>query len=169
MKLETKIQLEQRRKNNARQRNKDRINEKMEIQIKHFKNTNKTRNEKGTKNLHTTDHQKYNNLQHANINTKINTNSQNFPNTKIEELNNFENSSDYEAMWEIAIDKWTGNWNFYRERLTNSILEKSGMNNKRQKRQTKIDFAELTGQNINGSATGPQSFSLNTTIATQKK
>ena len=58
-------------------------------------------------------------------------------------------------MWEIAIDKWTRNWNFYRERLTDSILEKFGMNYKRQKRQTKIDFVELTGQNINGSATGP--------------
>ena len=30
------------------------------------------------------------------------------------------------------------------------------MNNKRQKRQTNVDFVELTGQNINGSATGPQ-------------
>ena len=30
------------------------------------------------------------------------------------------------------------------------------MNTKRQKRQTKIDFVELKGQNINGSATGPQ-------------
>ena len=59
-------------------------------------------------------------------------------------------------MWEIAIDKWTRNWNFYRERLTDSILEKFGMNNKRQKRQTKRDFVELKGQNINGSATGPQ-------------
>ena len=59
-------------------------------------------------------------------------------------------------MWEIAIDKWTRNWNFYREKLTNSILEKFNMNNKRQKRQTKVDFVELTGQNIKGSATGPQ-------------
>ena len=158
MKVETKLQLEQRLKNDARQRIKDRINEKMEIQIKHFKNKNKTRNEKGTKNLHTTDHRKYNNLQHHVYynNTKANTNSQHFPKTKIEELNNFENSSDYEAMWEIAIDKWTRYWNFYRERLTDSILEKLGMNNKRQKRQTKIDFVELTGQHINGSATEPQ-------------
>ena len=31
--------------NDARQRIKDRINEKMEIKIKHFKNKNKTRNE----------------------------------------------------------------------------------------------------------------------------
>ena len=30
------------------------------------------------------------------------------------------------------------------------------MNNKREKRETKVDFVELTGQNINGSATGPQ-------------
>ena len=59
-------------------------------------------------------------------------------------------------MLEIAINKWTRNWNFYREQLTNSILEKFNMNNKRQKRQTKVDFAELPGQNINGSTTGPQ-------------
>ena len=41
MKGETKIQMEQRLKNEARQRIKDRINEKMETQIKHFKNKNK--------------------------------------------------------------------------------------------------------------------------------
>ena len=158
MKVETKIKLEQRLKKDARQRIKDRINEKIEIQIKHYKSKNKTRNEKGINNFHTTDQQKYDNLQHHvfNNNTKVNTNPQHFPNTKIEELNNIENSSDYEAMWEIAIDKWTRNWNFNRERLTDSILEKFGMSNKRQKRQTKIDFVELTGQNINGSATGPQ-------------
>ena len=67
----------------------------------------------------------------------------------------FKNSSDYEAMWEIAIDKWTRNSNFYRERLTGSNLEKFGLKNKRQKRQTNIDFVELKRQNINGSATGP--------------
>ena len=66
---------------------------------------------KSIKNFHTTDHQKSYNLQHHVFknNTKVNTNPQHFPNTKIEELNNFENSSDYEAMWEIAIDKWTRN------------------------------------------------------------
>ena len=32
------------------------------------------------------------------------------------------------------------------------------MNNKRQKRQTKVDFVELTGQNIDNSATGPQNI-----------
>ena len=53
-------------------------------------------------------------------------------NYNITELENFQNSSDYEEMWNIAIDKWTRNWNFYREHLTNSILEKSQLNNKRQ-------------------------------------
>ena len=71
-------------------------------------------------------------------------------------LENFKNSSYYEEMWNIAIDKWTRNWNFYREHLTNSILEKFQLNNKREKRQTKEDYIELTGQNINGSAIGPQ-------------
>ena len=120
MKVETKIQLEKRLKHDARQRINDRINEKMEIKIRHFKNKNKTRNEMCIRKFHTTDHQKYNNLQlHVfNNRTKVNTNLQNYPNTKIDELNNFQNSSDYEAMWEIAIDKRTRNWNFYRERLT---------------------------------------------------
>ena len=68
---------------------------------------NKARNEKDINKFHATDQQKYNNLQHHvfNNNAKVNTNPQNFPNTKIEELNNFENSSDYEAMREIAINK----------------------------------------------------------------
>ena len=157
MKGETKIQMEQRLKNEARQRIKDRINEKMEIQIKHFKNKNKTKNDKAINNYHTIHQQKYDNLQHYVFHQNhTNTHPKYFNNTKIEELNNFKNNSDYEAMWEIAIDKWTRNWNFYRERLTDSLLEKFGMNNKRQKRQTKIDFVELKGQNINGSATGPQ-------------
>ena len=39
MKVETKIQIEQRLKNEARQGIKDRINEKMEIQIQHFQMT----------------------------------------------------------------------------------------------------------------------------------
>ena len=131
----------------------------MEIQIKHLQNNNKTRNEKAINNYHTFDQQKYDNLQHYVFHQKrINTHPNHFNNTKIEELDNFKSSSDYEAMWEIAINKWTRNWNFYREQLTDSILEKFGMNNKRQKRQTKIDFVELKGQNINGSASGPQAI-----------
>ena len=64
MKVETKIQMEQRLKNEARQRIKDRINEKMEIKIKHFKNKNKTRNDKAINKYHTSHQQNYNNLQH---------------------------------------------------------------------------------------------------------
>ena len=156
MKVETKIQMEQRLKNEARQRIKDRINEKMELQIKHFKNKNKTRNDKAINNYHTFHQQKHDNLQHCVFQNHTSTYPKYFNNTKIEELNSFENNSDYEAMWEIAIDKWTRNWNFYRERLTDSILNKFNLNSKRQKRQTQVDFVELTGQNIKGSATGPQ-------------
>ena len=67
-------------------------------------------------------------------NTIIPTLIQDIYNTKVEESNNTKNYSDYEAMWEKAIDKWTRNWNFYRERLTDSILDKFNMNNKRQKK-----------------------------------
>ena len=149
--------MEQRLKNEARQRIKDRINEKMEIQIRHFKNKNKTRNDNANNNYHTFHQHNYDNLQHYVFHQNhTNTHPKYFNNTKIEELNNIKNNSDYEEMWEIAINKWTRNWNFYRERLTDSILEKFGMNNKRQTRQTKIDFVELKGQNINSSATGPQ-------------
>ena len=157
MKVETKIQMEQRLKNEARQRIKDSINEKMEIQIQHFKNKNKTRNCNTINNYHTFNPKKYDNLQHYVFqHNHTNTYPKYLNITKVEESNNTKNYSDYEAMWEIAIDKWTRNWNFYRERLTDSILKKFNMNNKRQKRQTQIDFVELTGQNINGSATGPQ-------------
>ena len=149
--------MEQRLKNEARQRIKDRINEKMEIQIKHFKNKNKTRNDNTINNYQTFNPQKYDNLQHYVFqHNHTNTYPKYLNITKVEKSNNTKNYSDYEAMWEIDIDKWTRNWNFYRERLTDSILNKFNMNNKIQKRQTQIDFVELTGQNINGSATGPQ-------------
>ena len=82
----------------------------MEIQIKNFKNKNKTRNETASNNFHTFNQQKYNNPQHYVFNQNhINTHPKHFNNTKIEELDNFKNSSDYEAMWEIVIDKGTRN------------------------------------------------------------
>ena len=122
---------------------------KMEIQIHHFKNKNKTRNYNTINNYHTINPQKYDNLQHYVFqHNHTNTYPKYLNITKVEESNNTKNYSDYEAMWEIVIDKWTRNWNFYRERLTDSILNKFNMNNKRQKRQTQIDFVELTGQNI---------------------
>ena len=36
-------------------------------------------------------------------------NPQYYTNTKIEEIEDSKNRSDYEAIWEIAIDKWTRN------------------------------------------------------------
>ena len=137
MKIETKLQLEQRLKNNAKHRIKDLINERMNIHIEQLKQKNRTRN--GT-NTFTNKFKHINEYKHY-INTDNITNI---------------NDTDYEAMWETAIDQWTRNWNFYTERLTNNILNKFNLNTKRQKRQTNIDFIELTGQNINGSATGPQ-------------
>ena len=137
MKIETKLQHEQRLKDNAKHRIKDLINERMNIHIEQLKQKNRTRN--GT-NTFTNKFKHINEYKHY-INTDNMTNI---------------NDTDYEAMWETAIDQWTRNWNFYTERLTDSILKKFNLNTKRQKRQTNIDFIELTGQNINGSATGPQ-------------
>ena len=160
MKIETKIELEHRLHERVRQRLKDRINDRMTKRIKYFQNKNKTPNKHSniSQNKYTG---KLNNVTNHLIHNHNHTNFLSYPkyftyNTKIKELEEFKNSSDYEAMWEIAIDKWTRNWNFYREQLTNSILDKFNLNNKRQKRQTKVNFVELTGQNINGSATGPQ-------------
>ena len=75
---------------------------------------------------------------------------------KITEIEEFPNNTDYEAIWDIAIDKWTRNWNFYRKKLTESILSNLNIHHKRQKRQTNIELIELTGEKANGSATGPQ-------------
>ena len=137
MKIETKLQHEQRLKDNAKHRIKDLINERMNIHIEQLKQKNRKRNETNT---FTTKFQHINEYKHS---------------INIDNITNI-NDTDYEAMWETAIDQWTRNWNFYTERLTDSILNKFNLNTKRQKRQTNIDFIELTGQNINGSATGPQ-------------
>ena len=160
MKKETEIELEHRLHKRVKQRLKDRINDRMTKRIKYFQNQNKTLNKhpRNSQNKHT---EKLNNVTNHLIDNHNHTNFKSYPdyftyNTKMKELEEFKNSLDYEAMWEIAIVKPRRNWNFYREQLTNSILEKFNMNNKRQKRQTKVDFVELTGQNINGSATGPQ-------------
>ena len=156
MKIETKIELEHR----LHERLKDPINDRMTERIKYFQNKNKALN-KHSNNSQYKYTEKPNNVTNRLIHNHNHTNFKIYPayftdNTKIKELEEFKNSSHYKAMWERAIDKWTRNWNFYREQLTNSILEKFNMNNKRQKRQTKIDFVELPGQNINNSAIGPQ-------------
>ena len=155
MKIETKIQSHHKLRNRIKEQIRNRINERMEKQMQNFQNKNKTK----TNMSHTTAQEVFSKFEdHISSNTtkfKTNTNLFIF-NENSKELEEFRNSSDYEQLWEIAIDKWTRNWNFYRKRLTDSILEKFQLNNKRQKRQTKEDYVELTGQNINGSAIGPQ-------------
>ena len=134
MKIETKNELEHRLHERVKQRLKYRINDKMNERIKYFQNKNKTM-KKCTHNSQNKHTEKINNVSNH-------TNFMSYPeyvadNTKINELEKFKNSSDYEEMWEIAIDKWTRNWNLYREQLTNSILEKFNMNSKRQKKTSK--------------------------------
>ena len=151
LKIDTQIRSQYKIQNKLKEHIKDRINERIEKHIKNIKNKNKIK-------LHTS-----NKIERENFNklmkyvsdnqTELTADSNSIQDIyNITELENFKNSSDYEEMWNIAIDKWTRNWNFYREHLTNSILEKFQLNNKRQKRQTKEDYIELTGQNINGSA-----------------
>ena len=155
MKIDTQIQSHYKTQNKVKEHIKDRINERMEKHINKIKNKNKIK-------IHTP-----NTMERENFNKLMNNVSDNQtelttdPNSikdiyKNTALENFKKSSDYEEMWNIAIDKWTRNWNFYREHLTNSVLEKFQLNNKREKRQTKEDYIALTGKNINGSATGPQ-------------
>ena len=89
MKVETKIQMEKRLKNEARQRIKDRINEKMELQIQHFKNKNNTKYYNTINNYHTFNPQKNDNLQHDVFqHNHTNTSQRYLNNTKVEESNN---------------------------------------------------------------------------------
>ena len=136
LKMETKTKLEDRLNQDVKQRIKDRINERM---------TERIRNHRRRKN-HTLSTNHTSNYQRPIIHYK----------TKIKEVEEFTISADYEAMWNIVIDKWTRNWNFYREKLTDSILSKFNINHKRQKRLTDLELIELTSQNANGSATGAQ-------------
>ena len=151
MKIDTEIQSQYKIQNKLKEHIKNRINERMEKHIKNFKNKNKI--EINTSN--TIERENFNKLmKHVFDNqSNLTVDSTLIPDSyKLPELKEFKNSSDYEEMWNIAIDKWIKNWNFYREHLTNSILEQFQLNNKRQKHQTKEDYVELTGQNIKGSA-----------------
>ena len=167
MKKDTQIQSHYKIQNKLKEHIKDRINERMEKHINKIKK-NKIK-------IHTPI-----TMERKNFNKLMNNVSDNqteltmdpnsikdiYNNTALE---NFKNSSDYEEMWNIAIGKWTRNWNFYREHLTNRILEKFQLNNKREKRQTKEDYIELTGQNIMAQQLDLKIFLLNITIATQRK
>ena len=138
MKIDTQIQSHYKIQNKLKEHIKDRINERMEKHINNIKNENKIK-------IHTS-----NTMERENFNKLMNHVSDNQtelttdPNSIKDIYNNivlenFKNSSDYEEMWNIAIDNWTRNWNFYREHLTNSILGKFQLNNKRQNvKQRKI-------------------------------
>ena len=153
--MKTDTEIRSKYKQNIREQIKKHIQERTEKHIENFQKKNKTK----TNNKNVTDHNNFNRLMDHVFNntTKFETEIYKLPSKYASpDLKEFKNSTDYEQMWEIAIDKWTRNWNFYREQLTDSILEKFQLNNKRDKRQTKEDYVELKGQNINGSAVGPQ-------------
>ena len=155
MKIDTEIRSKYKIKQNIREQIKEHIQERMEKHIESFQKKNKTK----TNNINVTDQDNFNKLMDHVFNnkTKFETEIYKLPSKYTSpDLKEFKNSTDYEQMWEIAIDKWTRNWNFCREQLTDNILEKFQLNNKRNKRQTKEDYVELKGQNINGSAVGPQ-------------
>ena len=103
-KVETKVRLENILNKHVQERVKDRINYCMTERIKdHSRRKNMTANYKQPV------------IQHE---------------TKVKELEVIKNDTDYEAMWDIAIDNWTHNWNVYREKLTDSILSKLYLNRK---------------------------------------
>ena len=121
MEIEPKVDLEHRLPQRVKQRLKDRINERMTERIKYFQNKNKALNIQSN-NLQNNYTGKLNNLTKHIIHKHNRTNFKSYPeyftyDTNIKELEEFKNNTDYEAMWEIAIDKWTRNWNFYREQL----------------------------------------------------
>ena len=128
--------MEDRLNRNVKQRINDRINEKMTLRIKNDRR-------RKSKTLITYDTTNYRQ-------------SINIYRSKIKGVEKLTNSTDYEAMWDIAIDKWTRNWHFHREKLTDSIISKFNIKQNRQKGQANLQSIELTGQNAKGSATGPQ-------------
>ena len=151
MKIDTEIRSKYKTKQNIKEQIREHIQERMEKHMESLQKKNRIK----TNNINVTDHKL---MDHVFDNTtKFETEIYELPSKyTLPDLKEFTNSTDYEQMWEIAIDKWTRNWNFYREQLTDSILEKFQLSNKRNKRQTKEDYVELKGQNINGSAVGPQ-------------
>ena len=155
MKIDTEIRSKYKIKQNIREQIKEHIQERIEKHIENFQKKNKTK----TNNINVTDQDNFNKLMDHVFNNKTKFETEIYelpPKYTSPDLTEFKNSTDYEQIWEIAIDNWTRNWNFFREQLTDSILEKFQLNNKRNKRQTKGDYVELKGQNINGSAVGPQ-------------
>ena len=108
MKIDTQIQSQYKIQNQLKEHIKDRINERMEKHIKNIKNKNKIK-------IHTS-----NTIERENLNKLMNHVSDNRTELTADSnsikdiyndtaLENFKNSSHYEEMWNIAIDKWSRN------------------------------------------------------------
>ena len=108
MKIETKIELEHRLHQRVKQRLKDRIIERMTERMKYFQNKNKTLN-KHSNNSQNKYTGKLNNLTKHIIHNHNHANFKSYPeyftyDTNIKELEEFKNSTGYEAICEIAIE-----------------------------------------------------------------
>ena len=108
MKIDTQKQSQYKIQNKLKEHIKDRINEKMEKHIKNIKNKSKIK-------IHTSntiERENFNKLMkyvsdnQTELTADSNTINDIYNNTALE---NFKNSSDYEEMWNIAIDKWSRN------------------------------------------------------------
>ena len=114
MKIDTEIRSRYKTKQNIREQIKEHIQERIEKHIENFQKKNKTK----TNNINVTDQDNFNKLMdHVfNNNTKFETEIYELTSKYTPpDLKEFKNSTDYEQMWEIDIDKWTRNWNFYRD------------------------------------------------------
>ena len=107
-KIETKARLENRLHKNVRQPIKDRIDERLTKRIKHHR-----------RNKNLTTHHMWNDNKITNKRPHI------YYGPKINEIEEFTNSTDHKTMWKRTIDKWTRNSNFHREMLTDSLLSNS--------------------------------------------
>ena len=110
MKIDTEIRSRYKTKQNIREQIKEHIQERMEKHMESLQKKNRIK----TNNINVTDQDNFNKLMdHVSNNiTKFETGIYELPSKYTSpDLKEFTNSTDYEQMWEIAIDKWTRNWN----------------------------------------------------------
>ena len=106
MKIDTEIRSKYKIKQNIREQIKEHIQERMEKHIESFQKKRKTK----TNNINATDQDNFNKLMDHVFNnkTKFETEIYILPSKYNSlDLKEFKNSTDYEQMWEIAIDNWT--------------------------------------------------------------
>ena len=113
MKIDTEIRSKYKTKQNIREQIQEHVQERMEKHMERLQKKNKI----NTNNINGTDQDNFKTLiDHVLDNTttfdmEIYKLPSKYTSPDLKELTN---STDYEQMWEIAIDKWTRNWNFYR-------------------------------------------------------